>query len=145
MLHTALKSQMVCGAWKLPNRPHCRDGHSGRTLTHLCSLPKGRMVCLDDRSKQLLYPITDFRTVSLVSLLSSWIISKNPKVIWITCFRCGRAASHVHSQRVTWSVAGGRCCRRYFNTSRVLDLIHHNTCWWCRAWVLLDLGHVWRI
>ena len=66
---------------------------------------EGRMLCLDDRSKQLLYPITDFRTVSLVSLLSSWIISKNPKVIWITCFRCGRAASHVHSLRVTWSVA----------------------------------------
>jgi len=40
MFHTALKSQMVCGAWKLPNRTHCRDGHSGRTLTHLCSLPK---------------------------------------------------------------------------------------------------------
>jgi len=120
MFHTALKSQMVCGAWKLPNRPHCRDGHSGRTLNTSVFIAQRKDGLLGRSFKATSlsdHGLQNSWTMSLVSLLSLWIISKNPKVIWITCFRCGRAASHVHSQRVTWSVAGGRCCRRYFNTS----------------------------
>jgi len=139
MFHTALKSQMVCGAWKLPNRTHCRDGHSGRTLTHLCSLPKEGWFAwtivqsnfsIRSRTSEQLNHVSSFSS----ELVDNFKESQGNLDNMFSLRPCGKPCAFSTSNMVS---SGWPLLSALFQHLRVLDLIHHNACWWCRAWGLL--------